>query len=101
MSVVDLDQASLPPSVVAQVAALPVGDSYTKAIFIPAYRITPALIRDTKRRLLSSLTPILSRVHARQPWSKYRMHGIHSLTRDFDVVVAVVVVREDDEKSEL
>lgn len=78
---------------VAQVAALAPGESYSKARFIPANFVTPEKIRLTKRRLISTLTSVLVR---QKNHTDFRIHSFHNLTRDCDVVVAAVIVREPE-----
>lgn len=82
-------------SAVKQVAALPEGETYCKAELIPAFHVKPGTIRDAKRRLAQNMSPVVDR--ARQlSFGDYRVHTIHSFTRNYDVVVAVIVVREPE-----
>lgn len=84
-----------PISAVKQVAALPEGETYCRAEFIPAFHSTPTRIKDAKRRLTQNMSPVVDR--ARQlSFADYRIHTIHSFTRDYDVVVAVIVVRQSE-----
>lgn len=83
-------------SAVAQVAALAPGESYARARFIPRIHVTPDRIRLTKQRLLSALTPVIARAREKVS-ADYRIHSFHEMTRDCDVVVAAVIVRQEDE----
>lgn len=80
-------------SAVAQVAALEPGESYSKARFIPSNVVTPEKIRLAKRRLVSTLTSVLGR---QKNETDYQIHSFHNLTRNCDVVVAAVIVREPE-----
>lgn len=82
-----------PDSAVSRVANLAEGESYCQARLIPHRLATPDRIRRAKRALLSTLSPVLSRARERNP-GRYTMHGIHSFTKDYDVVVAALIVRE-------
>ena len=82
-------------SATTQVAALEVGDIYTKVRFIPGG--TPNLaqvIRDTRRSLMQTLSPVLARARSRDPEASYAMHSAHSFTRSYDVIVTAIVIRE-------
>jgi hypothetical protein len=84
-----------PASATSQVAALEVGETYTRSRYIPGN--TPNLgevIQRAKRELSNTLTPVLTRARSRVPSNVYSMHGFHGWTTGYDVVVAVVVVRE-------
>jgi hypothetical protein len=83
-------------SAVSQVAELKDGESFCRAKFIPANSISAENIYRAKRELMGILSPVLSRARERNP-GNYRMSGIHSFTKDFDVVVAVVITRIDDD----
>jgi len=84
-----------PASATSLVAALEIGETYTRSRFLPGN--TPNLgkaIKRTKRELLQGLSPVLARVRSRAPSHEYSMHGVHGWTQGYDVVVAAVVVRE-------
>ncbi len=84
------------PSAVRQVASLAVGASYCRARFVPSFCVTPTRIKDAKRELMQSMSPVIARARLLSPANDYRAHTIHSFTRDYDVVVAVIVVREEE-----
>ena len=88
-----VDGNQLPENAVAQVAALKPGESYGRSKFIPAYNVSPDGIRETKRRLLSAMTPVIARAKKRLD-AEYRLHGFHVYTRDCDVIVSAVVSKE-------
>lgn len=69
------------------------GETYSRAKFLPAHAITPARIRDTKRRLLNQL----NKVAIRAELDNYKLYTIHSFTEGYDVVVAGVIVRGKEE----
>lgn len=95
-----MDEHEIPeaeiPSAVAQVAALKPGDTYTRSTFIPAYRMSRETVNRAKRAMMSAMTPVISRARNRRPGSEYRLSGIHALTADYDMIVAVVVVCAED-----
>lgn len=82
-------------SAVSQVANLEVGECYTKTRVFPS--TTPDMaeaVRKAKLDLTRSVSSIVSRAMEREPRKSYRTHAIHCLTRNFDVVVSAIVVRE-------
>lgn len=85
-----------PANAVTQVAALAPGESYARARFIPRIMVTPDRIRTTKQRLLSGLTPVIARAKEKVS-ADYRIHSFHQMTRDCDVVVAAIIVREEED----
>jgi hypothetical protein len=84
------------PSAVKQVSKLAIGEAYCRARFITAFQYSPDLIRDTKENLMRDVSPVIARAK-KATCNEYRAHTIHSFTRDYDVVVAIVVVRMEDE----
>lgn len=89
----NLDTA--PESAVRQVAALKPGESYCRSTFLPAVRVTPENMRRAKRDLAHLLSPVIAR--AKQlSWGEYRLLTIHGFTKDYDVIVAAVIMRQDD-----
>jgi hypothetical protein len=83
------------PSVVQQLIRLKVGESYSRAEFIPAHHVSPQRIRDWKRTFMQDISPVIARAK-KACCGAYHAHTIHSFTRDYDVVVAIIVVREED-----
>ena len=106
MSVVNLaniEAAYAAVTITDQIANLPPGETYTRAVFLPAFHVKEGVIQDVKRQLTSNLTQMLARARQRTG-NRYSMHGIHTFTHNYDVVVAVVIVRhaeDDDEEGEL
>jgi hypothetical protein len=84
-----------PESAVRQVAKLKAGDSYCRARFIPAIHVSPDAIRGSKRELSQLLSPVIARA-AKLSFGDYRLLTIHSFTKDYDVVVAAIIVRQGD-----
>lgn len=82
-------------SAVAQVAALSLGESYAQAKFIPVSGVTPRRIHQTKQRLLSTMTSIVSRAR-KKTGIDYRIHSFHTYTQSYDTIVAAIIVRESD-----
>lgn len=80
-------------SAVQAVRALKVGESFSRAKFIPTdARLTPDLIKLTKRRLLNQLTKIIDRAGE----GDYKMHTIHAFTENYDLIVVGIIVRLDE-----
>ena len=83
-----------PESAVRQVANLRAGETYCKAKFIPAIGVSPDRIRRAKVDLMRTLSPVVARAKLLS-YADYAIHGIHSHTAQYDVVVAAIVVRTD------
>ncbi len=80
-----------PQSAVKQVANLKSGETYCRAEFIPAFGVTPGKVKEARARLTQALSPVVSR--ARQlSFGEYEIHTIHSFTKNYDVVVAGLIV---------
>ena len=84
-----------PDSWVSTIAALPESGSMCRAEFIPAYSASPDRIRRTKQELSNKMMSAVTRARERSG-NHYTMHGSHTFTKNYDVVVAVCVVRESD-----
>lgn len=84
-----------PPSAVRRVAELRNGETYSRARFIPAIRVTPTEIKTAKRELSRALSPVIARAQELS-FGLYHLHTIHSHTRNYDVVVAAVVIRQTE-----
>lgn len=80
-------------SAVQQVAALKPGESFAKTRFIPAGTLNTDDIPRAKQALLRTTASIVARAQERQPHHSYRTYSIHAFTRDYDVIVAAVIVR--------
>ncbi len=76
-----------PLSAVKQVSKL--------AVFISAFQYSPDRIREAKETLMHGISPVVARAK-KATCHEYRTHAIHSFTPDYSVVVAIVVVREED-----
>lgn len=83
------------PSAVKQVSKLTIGEAYCRARFITAYQYSPDRVREAKEGLMHDISPVVARAK-KATANEYKSHTIHSFTRDYDVVVAVVVVRMED-----
>lgn len=83
-------------SAVKQVSNLAVGEAYCRARFISAFQYTPDRVREAKECLMHDISPVIARAK-KATFNEYQSHSIHSFTRNYDVVVAVVVVRMEDE----
>src|SRR5258708_10399120 len=89
-----LDGANdIPESAVRRVARLTEGEAYSIARYIPAFRATPQTIRAAKRELSQYMSPIVARARLLS-YVLYRTHTIHAFSKDYDVIVSGVIVRE-------
>jgi hypothetical protein len=79
-------------SAVRQIAALRVGEAFSKAKFIPAGTVNLHRIKQYRRDLMSTLSSAISRAKMNSN-ANYEIHTVHSFTTHYDVVVAAVVVR--------
>lgn len=82
-----------PESAVQRVARLEPGQSYAQARFIRATDATPDNIRRAKRELTQALSPVVARA-SKLSFAGYSTHTVHAHTKNYDVVVAGVIVCE-------
>jgi hypothetical protein len=87
----------LPLSAVALVLELREGEAYAKAVFIPATQFSPDRVKDEKRRLMHTLSSVIARAHAKRPNLALRIYTTHSFTNSYDVVVAGLIVQQEEE----
>jgi hypothetical protein len=78
------------------ISRLSKGETYSRAVFLTGRTANQKRIAKERRRLVQVLSPVLSRVRDRHG-GVYTMHTTASFTRGYDVIVAVVVLKEEDE----
>jgi hypothetical protein len=83
------------PGTTAQIRALQPGENVSRATFIPAFGFSPDRVKETKRDLTRNFSPVIARI-IKETGRVFSTHTVHSFTRDYDVIVAVIVQRIDE-----
>jgi hypothetical protein len=83
-----------PDSATRQLAALGIGDCFSRATVIPAWRFAPEYVLDIQKKLRSTVDTAIVRAREIYPRQTYRTYATHSLTASLDVMVTVAAVRE-------
>lgn len=82
------------PGTTAKLRSLLPGENLSRATFIPAFHFTPELLKDTKQALTRQFSPIIDRIR-RATGREFATSTIHAFTRNYDIIVALVVIRVD------
>lgn len=85
-------------SAIARVANLKSGETYSQSRYFSASDgpISMDAVREARRQLMHTLSSIISRVRDKNPDMELKQHTTYSFTRDLDIVVTGVIVRDDD-----
>jgi hypothetical protein len=83
-----------PDSATRQLAALGIGDCFSRANVIPAWRFTPEIVLETQKKLRSTVDTAIVRAREIHPRQTYRTYATHSLTPSLDVMITIAAIRE-------
>lgn len=89
---------SVDGSAVDQTVRLKPGQTFSRSLFIPAWKVDPEEIRLARRRLVSYMTPVVARAREYKD-RPYQVHTTTAFTKSYDVIVTgvVVIAEEEDE----
>lgn len=94
----DGDEVIRVPGLATALANLDIGEAVSIAKVLPGETVNvTAAVQDAQKRLRNRMSPSIARARARKPGTTYSMHGVQAFARNLDVVVALVVVRGDDD----
>jgi hypothetical protein len=85
-------------TLIDQIGGLEIGESLSKVEVIPREQVRePDAIYARKRAVTNTVTSAISRVKRQRPGRVYSVTSFHHIKDDFDVVVVVIVTRDQNE----